>query len=211
MPPKKHVPNKTPEELVVPAEQLQEVKLSHTKARKLLQNPDDGRKKERTEAQKLAWQKCLEARNAFQASKRAEREIAVEEATELLLQEGKGVKVKVMPKRERKPKPPPEPVPQTEETYSEVSSAEEEPPKPAPKKVPVRSKIVYATDTAEETELTDEEEIPKDVPVKKRVLVPKKVKEAVHKVREINKVIQQVQQPHYGASQALANIWRPRM
>lgn len=203
MPPKK-LPHKLPEEVVVPAEKIQEVKLSHTKARKLMQDPNDGRKKPKSEAQQKAWQKCMEARNAYHARKREERVKPVEAPTEGM------VKVKVMPKRTRKPKEVPAPSLEEDQTddYSCEEEVEELPPKPAPKvRAPPKQKVVYATDTQDETELSDPDELPADV--KKRVLVPRKVKQAVQKIKAINQTIAQVNQNP--ALTALNNIWKPRV
>ena len=209
MPRKTKVPHETPEAFAVPIEKLQEVKLTQKQARALMKKHDDGRAKPRTEAQEAAWQRCVEARNQRFAKMREAKAAAPKvmpsgAVVSADVAEGRVppgmIRVVVKPKRVVKPKPVPvDPVTPEESATEGVEEAPE--PVPVPKKrggavrVSKPAPVVYATDTqGEETELT-EADVPADVP--KRVLVPRRVKQAVQKVRAINQAIQQAAAPVY--------------
>jgi hypothetical protein len=179
------------EEVVIPVEKVKEIietkTISQTQARKLQQDPNDGRKKPKSEAQMKAWERCLERRNEFQASKREQKQREQEERKQREqeeLEKGSLVKVKVAKPR-AKPKAKPKPVPQQQfETASETESESES-----------------------ETEL--DTDIPSDVPVpKKRVMVPRAVKETVRKVKALDSAIKQVAQNSVGYRSIIDTKWK---
>ena len=208
-----------PEEVIVDADQVEvktEVKkISRAKAKAIVEAQEGivKPKRQMTEKQMENWKKVLEInkqrkQEKLEALKKAEEEAKAEAERKLKedLASGKKLKVQVKAPRPRKQETSVKlPLPPSDEELA--SDSDPEPPKAKPKVKPVR-KQRYDTEDDEETELS---EVPTDLEksiTKKRVLVPKAVKEKVQAIKAIDSQIKQVNDDPHGFRAMIQAKWK---
>jgi hypothetical protein len=192
-------------EVELAPEQLEGLEISHRTLQRLKRDPAKP-KQPRTPAQQASLAKAIEARKAKSAEKREAQLKAAEEAARKSADDMEAaaaskrritVKIKPVGRKRSETAPPQRPAPLVES--SESSSEEERPfqarakPKPAPK---VRR---AASDADDDTCL--DTDVPSELDIKaKKVIVPRKVKEAVRKVKAVKEAIANIQSVRGGFS-----------